>query len=346
MKIIEIACSISGDLDGIGKHARLVTEEFQKREDVEEIKLLSGNTAGFNKVQLIFSIEMYKALSEAISHIKEKKYDCVIVEYPFNEYNPIIIWKYIELKNICRKRHCLLALSLHEYDRVKELRKIVIRKFVRCSDFVYVSEPYYLKKLKKMNNSLFLRTIPNHIPVLYRKKADNSKENFVYFGFINSSKAFNEMIKAWDKFNVDKRFVLNIVTATKIDFDVVEHKNIKLYIGLDDEKASEIMWNSLYSIVPVLPYVGFNNSSFVSTLQCGCIPIGKFGDSLKEEKFLIQAKNYEVESLIEVFNYAINMSEQEMREKSSQALEFGKKFTVETTVDLMLSAIYEQKYNV
>ena len=125
MKILVIACNTVGDSDGIGKHARLVAEELNKRDAVEKVALISGNTVGFNRLELVLSMQMAKAFLRAISIIKKEQYDVVIVEYPFNEYNPIIVVMYKMMRSVCIKRKCKLALSMHEYDRVKALRTLL-----------------------------------------------------------------------------------------------------------------------------------------------------------------------------------------------------------------------------
>ena len=342
MRIIEIGCSTIGDYDGIGKHARIVTEEFLKHKDIEFAELISGNTVGFSKVEYIFSMEMCKAFLNAEKEIVHKNIDCVIVEYPFSEYNPLILLAFQKLKRTCYKNHCLLALSMHEYDRVNRIRRYVIRNFIKTADLVFVSEPYYLDKLKRLNNHLYLRTIPNHLPVENRKKEYGCNKEFVYFGLVNKSKAFKEMIGAWDAFNIDGDFHLNIVTATNLEFDEKDHRNISIFIGLNNQDVANILWKCMFSIIPVIPNIGFNNSSFVSTSQCGCIPIGIFNERLNNLDFIIPINSYDIDEFKHGLDKATKISEDECVSKSASAFSFGSKFTIQATVDMMIEGINKE----
>ena len=337
MNIIEIGCSVEGNFDGIGKYARVICEEFNRRIGIDAI-LISGNTVGFSKIRKIVSNEMFKAFRMAEQIISTRHIDLVVVEYPFSEYNPIIILAYKKLKNVCKTNGCKLALSIHEYDRVNILRRMVVRYFATNADFVYVTESHYITSLKHLNHNIFLRMLPNFMPLFDKKKDLSKKRSFVYFGLINKSKAFFEMINAWDEFNINSEYNLSIVTASDIDFVEHEHKNILIYRDLNDEDVADILWSSTFSIVPIKPEIGFNNSTFVSTIQCGCIPIGKFSDDLKQKKFIINLLSYDICEIKKTFENAISLSDFQVMEKSNEALKFGKQFTVENTVDMMLDA--------
>lgn len=341
MRIIEIGCSTEGNTDGIGKHARIVCEEFNRRKNVTA-KLVSGSTTGFSKIQMITSHEMCQAFKDTERIIEATKCNFVIVEYPFSEYNPMIIPAYEHLKIVCHRNNCQLGLSMHEFDRVNRLRRMVVRNFVENADFVYVSDPHYLDKLKNLNSNLYLRTIPNHIPVMDRVKDIKTKNNYVYFGLINRTKAFEEMVKAWDEFNKKRVFTLYVVTATNIDFKENEHNNIRVYNGLNNEDAAEIMWDSMFSIIPVNPEIGFNNSSFVSTIQCGCIPVGHFSTVLQRRPFVVNTESYDVEPFCDALIKTSKMDDKMLLVNSKEANEFGRQFTLKATVDMMLKAMEER----
>lgn len=341
MKIIEIGCSTEGNSDGIGKHARIVCEEMNRRDGVEAT-LISGNTVGFSKLGMITSREMNRAFSDARHLVETECYDYVVVEYPFSEYNPWIVMDFRRLKRACHKNGCQLALSMHEYDRVNCLRKMVVRNFLRNADFAYVSETRYLEKLKWLNPNLYLRVIPNHIPLLGRTKDLRTKNHFVYFGLVNKSKAFDEMIRAWNLFNRNGECRLNIVTATDIEFHEREHRNIKLFRGPNDEEVADIMWKSMFSIIPVTPEVGLNNSSFISAIQCGCIPIGRFSEKLRRESFVINLDSYEIEPFEKVLRATEQLGAEELATKSEQARRFGECFTLKSSVDMILKAMTER----
>jgi len=339
MELIEVGCNTNGNSDGIGKHAYIVNEELNTFNDVNS-KLFTGITSNKRKVEKIFSIQMSKTLLEVAEFINNKKIDCVIVEYPFDEYNPLIILAYSILKKSCIKNKTNLALSLHEYDRVKKLRKIVINYLAKKSNLLFVSEPRYLSKLLFLNSKIFLRTIPNHIP-LNNKNGFINKENnkYVYFGLINRSKAFEEMLRAWDMFNVNSENELLILTATKIEFDDKKHKNVRLYYDLSNEEVSKIMNGATFSVVPVRPNIGFNNSSMVSSMQTGCIPIGVFNDDYRNENFVININGCEVEDIYNGLISSKNIEINKVKTMSKNAREFGQMFTLNNTARMMIDAI-------
>ena len=341
MKIIEIGCTTDGNNDGIGKHTRIVTDEMNKRNGVQAM-LISGDTLGYSNMQMLFSQEMMKAFHRAARSISTEKIDYVVVEYPFSEYNPLIVMAFSMLKRVCHKYGTHIGLSMHEYDRVNFLRKLVVKNFVKNADFVYVSDPVYLIKLKKLNAELYLRTIPNHLPMIEKKKK-LIRGKYVYFGLVNKSKAFEEMIFAWDEFNKNKENLLRIVTASDIQFDESAHRNIKIFKGVSNEYCLEILWDSMFSILPIKPEIGFNNSSFIATIQCGCIPIGHFSDGLKKESFVIDVENQSSSAIIDGLDRSVSLTDDEILYKSHNALSYGKVFTIESTVDMMLRTMEEKQ---
>lgn len=340
MELIELGCNTAGNIDGIGKHTRLVNAELNTRSGVHSV-ILSGSTENKSKLRKILSLEMSKALLHASTMVKKTQVDCVIVEYPFDEFNPLIILAYRFLHGECKKAHTVLALSMHEYDRVKYLRKKVIEHLIKSSDLIFVSEPKYLNKLKQLNSSIYLRTIPNHVPL--NKNQDlmhlKNKNRYVYFGLVNKSKAFNEMITAWDLFNSDMQHELYILTATKIEFEEATHNAIHLFFNLNNERVAEIMQSSMFSIIPVKPDIGYNNSSMVSALQAGSVPIGVFNNDYRNKSFVINLKNYSIDSIVHGLNVASALSKEKANEMSNAAEVFGREFTLEKTVNMMLDAI-------
>lgn len=338
MKVIVIGCNTDGSYDGIGKHARIISEQMKEHPSVESVTLISGRTKGFHKLKKIFSLEMTHAFQKACSVVSEGGIDFLDFEYPFDEFDPWIITAFLKLRRTCHQNGCRIALSMHEYDRVKPLRKAVIRIFLRYSDLVYVSEEKYFHSLSHLNKNLFLRRIPNHIPL----KTENVKaydNHFVYFGLVNKSKAFDEMVQVWDTVNKDAENHLDIVTISDISLNEEEHKGITVHKGLSEEDAAAIMEEATFSVCAIKPCVGYNNSSFVSSVQCGCIPIGCFDDSLKDMDFVIHSPGYDREHFSDAFLSALQMDFETRRKKSMEAKNFGSQFTIENTVNQMVAAM-------
>lgn len=334
MKILIIANNIIGDSDGIGKHARLVKEEFSKREGVEAV-IVSRTTTGFSTIKKFFSLEMHKAFKQAYNYISQEKPNVVIVEYPFDEFNPIILLDYRKLHKQCKKNGARLALSLHEYDRVKYLRRKVIESFMKNSDLVFVSEPHYLETLKPFNKNIYLRTIPNHI-VSKSNNIEKDRRRFVYYGIVNKAKAFEELIKAWRIVNKERNYVLDIVTISDISVNDSNRYNINLHIGTSDSQVEEILSEVACAVLPIKPSISFNNGTFVSCAQNGCMIIGIASDDIKNERFIIQPNEYTPESLAEAIHKVALMNDDELKSMQTEARKFGSKFSVESTVSQML----------
>jgi len=336
VEIIIIANNIEGDSDGIGKHARIVAEEMNTRDGINA-RIFTGTTTSFGVLKRVVSLEMHKAFRHAIDYIKNNKVNTVIVEYPFNEFNSIVIADYKMLKRVCSNTGTKLALSMHEYDRVKPLRKLVITSFLRESDLVFVSEPHYQETLKKYNKNIYLRTIPNHIPEVNGIEKDRNR--FAFFGMVNKAKAFNEMIEAWKIFNVDNKYTLDIVTGTDIEIENSDQYGINLYIKEEDKRVAKILSRDAYAFCPIKPNVSFNNSSFVSGCQCGCVPIGVFNKELSNIDFAIRMNSYFVQDFIEAASESVLLSDNTYMEYSQNAREFGMRFTIKSTVDSMIARL-------
>ena len=274
-------------------------------------------------------------------YVSSEKPDAVIVEYPFNEFNPIILIDFNNLHRECKKSNAKLVLSMHEYDRVKFLRKKVIESFLKNSDLVFVSEPHYLMTLKPFNSNIYLRTIPNHI-VSRQKVMNKDSKRFAYFGMINKAKAFDEMIEAWKNFNISGEYSLEVVTVSEVQIKDVEKYGIHCHIGETDNRVAEILSEVAFSVLPIKPFIAYNNSSMVSCAQCGCIVIGKASDIVSKEGFVVEPDDYSPESIEKALKKAVCLDPACIEAMRTRAVSFGSYFTIESTVSQMLERLIDE----
>lgn len=341
MKILIIANNIVGNYDGIGKHARIVGQELSKLG--LNIDYSTGETWKFSKVKLLFSFEMSKAYINACKRVLFHKYDYVNIEYPFMEYNPMILFFHWILWFLTRFMKTKVSFSMHEHDRVKPIRRKVIDCMLPFADLVFISEDKYLRSLPRYARKMRVRTIPSH-GIAYNSKLKDFKNNsrYCYFGLVNGSKAFTEMLDAWQVFNLSGAYTLDIVTNTDLElFNLDKYKGVSYHYKLSDEDSGTILSSCVFSIIPVLPSIGYNNSSFVSSVQCGCIPIGKFNQNLKNEPFVLNVEDYGIEEFCNVLNRSQNLTN--LKQMSDVALKFGEQFSVSKTAKMMMDAFEEFK---
>lgn len=295
VKIYTLANNYGNNADGIGKYSYNFMNKLKEIYFNLDYKVFSSNTVGLSKIRRIFSLKMIHSTNDMIKKIKNDKPDLVLVEYPFVEENPLFIIKYKRLSKLCSKYNVKLALSLHEYSRVHWIKRMYIRKLSKYSSFILTTNKDDREKLLKYNNNIYLRKIPAGInfDASIDKMVKNQKI-FVYFGLINSSKAFHEMLAAWKVFNKDREYKLEILTAS--DITIESSEDICILKNLSDIEIAKHLSAAKYSILPIKPCVYINNSSFVTSAQFGCICIGHFDQKLQNENFIVNINGYDFDS--------------------------------------------------
>lgn len=334
MKVLIIANNIEGNADGIGKYSRIVGEEIRKQG--VDVDYSTGTTWHMSRRKLFFSLAMTKAYVKAICKVIKCDFDFVDVEYPFMEYNPLILIFHILLWMVTRSIKTKVSFAMHEYDRVKPLRRLMIDLLLPFCDLVFVSEEKYFKSMPKYAHKMQLRIIPFQVKAFPHQKNIVTHTKYCYFGLVNGSKAFEEMLNAWSEFNKDGCYSLDVVTRSDLtNWNLSAYKGVRCYYNLSDDDSGYVLSQAVFSIIPVLPKIGYNNSSFVSTTQCGCIPIGVFNDDLKNESFVLNMKSYEQKDFVESLRLSQKLLD--IKEKSALASEFGKKFSVEKAASMMIA---------
>lgn len=324
MLIYVMANNYGVNSDGIGKYASNFIETLVKEKKDVNFEIFTANTYAFSKIHRIFSLKMSYCVDKLIRKIKKRKPDLVLVEYPFVEENPLFLLKYRKLCKICKKNNIKVSLSLHEYSRVHKMKQYYIRKLVKNANFILMTNDGDRKKLIEYNSDIYIRRIPTSINYEIKDKIQKQNNLFVYFGLINSSKAFDEMIKAWKQFNKNNQYILEILTASNIKLE--NSKDIKIFKNLCDEDIAKHLMKAKYSILPIKPCVYINNSSFISSAKYGCICIGKFDNSLTNEKFLIDVENYELDNFV----FGLKSALLKDNECVNFAQRFGEKYDIKT----------------
>ncbi len=311
------------EYDGIGAYSQAISSHFSNK----IIKrIYTGYCVESDKViSKLTILGMTKAILGAIKELDDL--DMILMEYPFVEWNPLIVPIYYHMASRLKTSNKKLVLSLHEYSRVNALRKIVIRKLLKKADIVLVSDEGMKIDISQYANNIYVRNIPTNITGnLEHKDIEKAKNNFVYFGLINKAKAFYEMLEAWDEFNSKGKYRLNILTGTKLDWDDSKHRNVKYIYRADNDEVFRIMSESMFNIVPVKPEVDMKNATFKTGCLAGCISIGKFCEQLSQLEFVLNVDTYDSNVFINIFNNAKDMSVDYMSKCSKGAQDYGKQY--------------------
>lgn len=349
MKIINICSNYGSYKDGIGAYSKNIVNEMKKIDNKIYMNVISPNIDNYNKFQRIISLKMSKSCIQAIKLVKEKQYDIVNIEYPFTEWNPVIIYFYKKLYKICKKTNTKMSLSLHEYERVNPLRKRIIEQMVKYASFVFVTSEITKNNLLRLNKKIYIRDIPSNIHL--SDNIDLLKKNinlYVFFGLVNKNKAFEEMISGWKKFyNINNNAKLVIITSS--DISVEEKYGISVQKKLNDEEIETIMSNSMYAILPIKPNVSYNNATLKTATMFGTIPIGKFSKEIKKENkvFYLNVDNYDEDSFFNILKDTQDIKEEDLKNMQEKSIEFGKKYNIsniaKSIYDVYLENIKEKR---
>ena len=334
-----ICCNFRSIRDAIGAYAANIYDQFSVSPDVEEITCENADTAGMSRLGWIFSTGMTKAMLRAAKQIGPRGITHVMIEYPFQEYNPAIIPAFGRIASECRKNGAKVCLSVHEYLRAKKMRRKVVECFAKKSDLVFVSDKETKEALQPFADRIVIRSItagvfPHGDVDIYGKS-----EDFLYFGLVNRSKAFAEMLEAWKLFNADGKHRLRILTSSDVSGYEPFGDGITVYKDLSNEQAAGHFMECSYAIVPVLPSVFAGNTSFKSAAAFGCICIGKFGDDFPAPGFAVPAAGYEAEVFAEALRKADGLPEEDKMRRMKEAVEFGALYRPERTAEAILKEL-------
>ena len=324
MKITFICTNYNSIKCGIGMFTYNLKRELQKYTDIE-IDIINKNTFHLKGLKKIISLEM---TNEILNYIKKNKKNKdqrmnFIVEYPFMDWNPITLLALVYLKKSFKNSK--LILSIHEYYRVNIFRRKAIDVLISIADGYIITDN---KLYKKINGQKILRSIPsnilkyNNLEVIKR-----NPKNYCYFGLINKSKAFDEMIEAWKIFNKSGAYNLNIYTASEINISSAEKYNIKIIKGLNNIELSKELQKNSFMILPIIPCIDSNNGTLKAAAEHGCIPIGIFSNNIKSLGVSIQFQEYTIENIKKALEDSLTLNKKEeilKLEKYSKNFSFEK----------------------
>lgn len=312
MKLVFICTNYGSIKCGIGMYTFNLVEELRK-EDNLEVNIISVNTFKLKKIKKIFNIRLSKEINKYIAEnqaIRDEKIN-FILEYPFMDWSIFNVIRILWLKKNFKNSNIIL--SIHEYYRVNYFRRKIIDILIKNSDSFIITD----NKLKNIlpEKPIIFRSIPSNIKKINFNPPIERKENeYCYFGLINKSKAFDEMIEAWKKYNKEKKYNLNIYTASDVNIDNFQKYNIKIFKDLDNIELSKELQKNKYMILPIKPYIDENNGSFKASLEHECIPIGKFREIYPELYININEDEYSSLNILE----ALRKSEKKLLTKNNK----------------------------
>gem|GEM_PF-3695868 len=341
MRILLICCNFGNIRDAIGVGASKLYNLLSASPETENVIYENADTADMNRLGWIFSLRMTRAILRAAKKIKPQGITHVLVEYPFQEYNPAIIPAFGVLAAECRKNGTKLCMSLHEYLRAKKLRRMVVENFAKKSDIVFVSDKPTEDALRAFAGKIVIRSIAAGICPVKSIDLNAKTDDFIYFGLVNRSKAFAEMLEAWKIFNADGRYRLRILTSTDISRYEPFDNSITIYRDLPEDQVAEHFAQCGYAIAPIVPFVFAGNSSFKTAAAFGCICTGSFSDSFPAPEFAVTTDSYDPAVFAEALRTAVGISEEERLQKMKAAMEFGANFRPEKMAETILKELKE-----
>ncbi len=313
--------------DGVGSYGEIECDFLRRFDNVKVYTSRCLNRGFFRRV---LNFGMTNCFLRAYSNVKKDQSDLYLIEYPFVEWNPFFLLSFLLFRNRVKQYGKKIVLSLHEHGRVNPLRKLVNDILCKKSDFVLVSNEEMKDDVIELNENIYLRYFPSTLynRKIIEKKVKKDKNSYVYFGLVNKSKAFDQMIKCWDDFNKDKNKKLYILSGSLLDDYYFSADVVYKYMA-DDDEILEIMKKSAFCIVPIIPYIDEKNSTFKTAAITGCISIGKFGDVFNDLDFVIHMDNYDKETFMKALNYSTSFDDSKIELLSSQAERFSKPFEPE-----------------
>lgn len=300
-KVCLVCTNFGSRKDGIGHYSSHLAEELSKLG--YELKVFSHQVSE-NRWSRFTSFHMTVNLCKALFSRTP-----VIVEYPFAEYNPLIVLPLFVLSIINKK----VVISLHEYFRVNRFRKKIIDIIIACFPTFLVTDDEVATFLKSKGKNVFKRPIPSNIANKSEICPSKHPGRFVYFGLVNHAKAIQEMLEGWERFDEGQNFELHFITSSDIS-PFLHYKHVKFLHNVPDDVVDQELKEAEVIVLPIRPFVHVNNASFVAGVERGCVPLGVFGEEVKADAF-ISLDHYEADDFLHAFRQVARMEPSEMQKK-------------------------------
>lgn len=329
MKILFFCTNYGSVTDGIGHYTKKIVEQLRASHDYEVGYSTCAITQA-SKVRSIFSLKCTVELLKISSRIKKIGESSILVlEYPFMEHSPFVVLSIIYARFFVLNLYILL--SVHEFERVHLLRKLVIIALTALSDRVIVSKREIGRGYEKFikNKGYKTRLIPSNIEPFEKVVITNKKSGYVFFGKVDHrSKAFDELVQAWIDFTVSHsiKSKLDILTSTEIELDPVYFNVLR---SMPDNAVSEILLHKEFILLPIKPFISMNNATLVAGCIHGCIPIGVFDENYYNN-LGIPLENYHPQSILNGLEKSLSMSKELKSAMVKESLNTFKDLTVES----------------
>lgn len=341
MKITHIVNNFGKTYDGIGAYAKVMYDNLPK--GVEEVVYSAVCRESKNKFKYMFNFGMTKEIFRCVKNFFADKADVVLIEYPFMEWNPLILIPIYCLFMKCRRYKIPLIISLHEYGRTHCLRKLMSRQICKIADHVFVTTEEMKKDITEFSSRVSIRNPPSSIWNKEVMQQDITKDynSFSYFGLITSAKAFSEMMSAWDIINKERKNHLYILSGSFLENIEKQHTGVTYIYNADDATVLRTLRQCTYCFTPIKPEVDSKNSSFKTATVAGCICIGRFCNQMAKLPFVVQMDGYQVENFTTAVESLANLSNAMIDEKTTLSAEYGKQFCPSEAFDKILKNISE-----
>ena len=339
MKITHIVNNFGKTYDGIGAYAKVMYDNLPK--GVEEVVYSAVCRESKNKFKYMFNFGMTKEIFRCVKNFFADKADVVLIEYPFMEWNPLILIPIYCLFMKCRRYKIPLIISLHEYGRTHCLRKLMSRQICKIADHVFVTTEEMKKDITEFSSRVSIRNPPSSIWNKEVMQQDITKDynSFSYFGLITSAKAFSEMMDAWDEINRDGNRHIYILSATMLGNIEKQHKGVTYIYNADDEMILKTLRRCAYCFIPIKPEIDSKNTTFKTASVAGCISVGKFCTEMADLPFVIPMNGYQIKDFIEADGKMSGLTEEIIQKKTALSAEYGKQFCPPNTFGEMINTI-------
>lgn len=327
--------------DGVGAYAKVIDQNLPSW---IQTTVYSSFCSPLSKRRRIFSLGMTKQLFRACRDAQKDRFDIILLEYPFAEWQPLIILPILLLHGIIKGKK-KLVLSLHEYMRANKLRRLMSKLLCMVADEVIVADETLRESIAAFTKQCSLRAIPSNIydENALEKVVEREPKRFVFFGIVNpKTKAFDEMLAAWDGFNADDRYRLCIISSSKLDGIEAAHKGIEYVHNADDARIIETMKSSTFCLLPIKPAVDLRSATLKTACLAGCICIGKFDAQFQGLPFVYHTE-YRPDVLQGTLEKAARSSDAERRAMSQKAEEWAQKYTPAAVAE-NIAAILKRSY--
>ncbi len=310
--------------DGVGNYAQVMVDNFP--ENMSTVVFTTKCATKQSKIKRILNFGMTKKILEAEDYIRGNPVDAVLIEYPFTEFNPCILYALRRLKRVL-PQECPVVVSLHEYERLNPLARRIANSLCRIADQVLVTTQDALTSVKQRNLKVSIRNIPTNVfdADVMRETIERNKDHYVFFGTVNKMKAVPELLNAWKRFNVDGSKTLYILTAT--DMGDVEQRfpGVRYIKGADEEEILRIMRSCTFNVVPIRPCVDEKNTTFFTGCLAGCVSLGCMCKSFADLPFVRHLDNYNEDTLFAALSDTLKCTPEGIAELSTAAVAFGLK---------------------